>query len=250
MITAASVIGLLTSKWGLRISAGVLVLTALFFWGRAQKNAGKEEGKQEAAQETKESLEQMRQADRAQTQQQLEGLRELIDQYKEAFNESQQRQAQLAQANALLSQQRQTVQEGVTKLPDSELHSYIVQQLGLRPVGDRAQGYSFAEERELAKCVSDRPLCIQQVEKQRQQIAELQEGQRAQGQEIKAQQQRFDLLGAYTDRLQGYYVTLYNLYPKKKRSAKCLWLFRCGKEKPLPTPEPITLTNPVKQGGE
>ena len=240
---------LLTSKWGLRISAGVLVLTALFFWGRAQKNAGKEEGKQEAAQETKESLEQMRQADRAQTQQQLEGLRELIDQYKEAFNESQQRQAQLAQANALLSQQRQTVAEGVTKLPDSELHSYIVQQLGLRPVGDRAQGYSFAEERELAKCVSDRPLCIQQVEKQRQQIAELQEGQRTQGEQLKAQQQRFDVLVGYTDRVEGYYTTLWNLFPKKKRSAKCLWLFRCGKEKPLPTPEPITLTNPVKQGG-
>ena len=244
-----SILPLLTSKWGIRICIGVAVLLALFAWGRAQKNAGKEEGEQEAAQETKTAIEQMRAADRQQTQQQLEGLRELIDQYKEAFDQSQQRQAQLAQANALLSQQRQTVAESVTRVADSDLHGYIVQQLGLRPIGDRTQGYSFAEERELAKCVSDRPLCVQQVEKQKEQIAELQEGQRAQGEQLKAQQQRFDVAIAYTDRLEGYYAQLYSLFPRKTRAAKCLWLFRCGKEKPLPTPEPLTFTSPAKQGG-
>lgn len=237
---------LLTSKWGIRIGAGVLVLVALFAWGQMKKREGKEEGKQEQQQESATELHALREQDRLQTEKQVEQLQAMIESYKAAYERSTAREGALAAAVSTLASQRQSVVESVNRMPDSAIHGYIVQQLNLRPQGDTTAGYLPAEERELARCVADRPLCQEQVKKQEAQIAELREGQRAQQQQIDAQGQKYSVLEAGYNRLQGYYTTLANLYPRKKRSGKCIWLWKCGEQK-LPTPEPLTLVSP--QGG-
>ena len=238
---------LLTSKWGIRISIGVVVLIALLAWGHAQKNAGKEEGKQEAGNEWSQQLEQARAADRKATEEQISQWQGMYEQAQARASAAESMGRELARAVASIQQQRTQTVETVNRMPDTALHPYIVDQLRLRPTGDTTPCYTPSEERAIAKAIADAPLCQKQVDTLGQQIGKLQEQQEAQQEQIAALNSKYDTLAGYTTRLEGTYTTLYNAWPRKKKRWFCAWMCSTGKE--IPTPNPATLTNPVKQGG-
>jgi len=228
-----------------KVIAGLIgaALLALIVWQIYHKGveAGKDEQKKDSDASWSKELEQARAADR-------KGTEELLGHWQGLYDEAKRRdQAHEAtidrlQTNFLsLQQQRAQVVQEVAKIPDAGLHDYVVTQLGLRPAGVSVPCYLPAEERKLAGIVADNPICQEQVkmlgaqvEEQRKQIVDIRT-------QVDATEQKFDALTGYTTRLEGHYTTLYNAFPRKTRGWGCLRLWKCGKEKPLPTPDPASL---------
>lgn len=235
---------LLANRWTLRLGAGVLAVTLVLGYGLYQRRKGRTEGKQQADVTWSDTLEKMRVQDRLELDRRLADADARISEAETRFQASLAREASLiAQVRALASQRQEAIAQ-VGRLPDSALHGYVVSALGLRPAGDSTPGYTVSEERALAKCVADYPLCQQQndmlakqVNEVRGQVAELQV-------KTEALVSKNDALAAYTSKLEAYYVAVYNSLPRKKRGAKCLWLWQCGKPKPLQVPAPLDLHKP------
>lgn len=236
----------LMNPWTRRIGAVAAIGIALWWYGARQRAQGRAEGQQQAGAEWSQELEKARAADRAETEKQLQ-------RWESVYQEAQARAAaaeslgrELARAVASIQQQRTQAVHTVSALPDSGLRPYIIQTLGLRAVGDDTPGFIPSEERAIAKCVADQPLCAKQVETQREQIAKLEEGQAAQQDQIAALNQKYDALADYSTRLEATYTAIWNAWPRKRRSPKCLWIWKCGKGPKIPTPDPETL-KPVRE---
>lgn len=236
----------LTGKWGIRIGVGVAVLVALFLWGQAKKREGQEEGKRDAGAEWSQQLEQARAADRKATEQQIAQWQGLYEQAQARAAAAESTGRELARAVASIQQQRVQVVDTVNRMPDSALHSYIVDQLRLRAPGDTTACYTPSEERAIAKAIADAPLCQKQAETMQGQITALSEQVASLKDGQAALSSKYDALAGYATRLEGTYTALYNAWPRKARSWKCLGLWKCGAGPKIPTPDPQTLTQKEK----
>jgi hypothetical protein len=129
----------------------------------------------------------------------------------------------------------------VEQMPSESIRAYVVGELNLRSKGDATPGYTEPEEREIAVRVTAYPQLQGQIAKQDETIEKLN---RAYGKkEAEAQGLAEDAKG-WKDahgRLLRDYATLYNTYPHKHRSWKCLGIWKCVNRKLLvPAPAEIS----------
>ncbi len=219
------------SKWGkLGLEVGLVLLLALGI--RAYFLAeGKRAGKDEAAQTQQQDLEKARQQDR-------KDMQSVVDRANGALVDAEkQREAsadalrQLAGVLVDLSKQRSAGDTKVAALPDSDLHGYVVSSLNLRGVGDKTPGYLPVEERSLAGCVTQYPLCQKQLTAEQDRTAAEQTRTAAGDRVSAAQLETLKAKDGYIAQLEEKFAALYNLHPPKYRSARCLFLWKCGARK-------------------
>jgi hypothetical protein len=121
-------------------------------------------------------------------------------------------------ANAQLgSAQRIEAAASVAAIPSASLHLANVKALAAAGVSDSGGGvYSPDEERAIAACLADRPLC----QKQNVALSAANEGlqQQVLGEQkaLGFEQQRYDVLAGYTGDLEREYVRMYNAIPKNR----------------------------------
>lgn len=203
-----------------------------------------------------EQVEMQRKASEAQMQHELTAEKEirLEAEQREAQARAQAREfaslaQHLGQQAAQLATRQQQVQTEINALSTpAEFELRIKQDLALRRPEDMARpGFVVDELKLIAQAVADRPIILERLEKVEGRTVALAGQVDAQKGELKAVQEqlasekraRASLERGYGE-LTGYYVTLYNSIGVKKRSGKCLYLWKCG-EKKLPTPAPAEL---------
>jgi hypothetical protein len=156
--------------------------------------------------------------------------------------QSEANRAQASQLGALvleLAKQRTAAVAKVDQVPDAGLHAYNVEQLHLRDPADRTACYLAPEERAIGKCLAAQPYFEQETKKASDRADKLEAEVAGVKDQVAEHQAKFDDLEAFTLRLQGSYVELYNLSAKPKRGLKCVYLWSCVRPK-LPTPDPKT----------
>lgn len=155
-------------------------------------------------------------------------------------------QASQAQQRAIVTQLSQLTQTkasadaGIAKLSDSELHNFITSKLAIRTAADTNAGYEPAEERALASCVTDEPLCEQsRALLQQQSDAQTTQIQAEQSANAALQKEQQSLVN-YSQQLETNFVTLRNAFAQPRRSRRCLWLWRCKRDVvPVPSVDQI-----------
>jgi hypothetical protein len=152
---------------------------------------------------------------------------------------------QMSAQFALLAGQRQAAAAQTASLTDTQLHPATVQQLGLRAPNDPNACYNFAEERAIHDAVTQYPLCDRQVKTAVAEREAAEAGKATVEAQVRELRSRQGELTAYQAKLEGWYRELYNLHPPKYRSAKCVWIWKCGKRK-LAVPPPNELKAEAK----
>lgn len=221
--------------------AGVLAIVAVLgviAWRLVEH--GKTLGADSQKQTSRETIEAMRAADREQVGAVIADAvakQNAAEIRADAAREDARRQAAIV---ASLAQRQVQASASVAQIPDAGLHSYVVEQLGLRSAGDRTPGYTAGEERGLAECVTKYPICRDQVaagadetKKVRDEVAGLRD-------QIAGLQTQVGAVTGYTQRLEGYYTAVWNDAAKKKRAARCVWMWACVAPK-LSAPAPAVL---------
>lgn len=144
---------------------------------------------------------------------------------------------------ATLAGQKTAADAQLKKLPDTALHGFITEKLALRAPSDDSAGYRPEEERALAQCVTDAPLCDRSKTLLQNQSDQKDVELEAQQQKDAAIRQSYGLLLDYSTKLEGHYVTLYNAFAAKKRGPRCLFLWHCRRDT-INAPKPADLVLP------
>jgi hypothetical protein len=225
------------------LGAGIAVV----LWGGAKWYAGRvrEDEQRKQADKFTQEVEKQRAADRAQVEEVLNAAQAKQEEAQRRMQASLDREARLIQNLSAIQSGRVEAVRTVQQVADNALHGYNVGQLAIRSGSDTTPCYLPAEERAIATTITQYPLCQKQVEAQNAQIAEVKTQVVALIEKTAALETKFETLSAYTSRLEGYYATVWNLIPSKRRGGKCLWLWNCSKRPPLPVPAPIDLHKPA-----
>src|SRR5882672_2308447 len=169
MLTA--LIPFLANKWA-KLGIEVALVAALAFGVRAYFLAeGRRAGHDEAAQSQQQELEKARQQDRKDMQAVIDkanGALADAEKQRQSANDALQK---LAGILGDVAKQQSAGAGKVAALPDSDLHGYVVGALNLRAAGDKSAGYLPVEERALAGCVTQYPLCQKQLQASEEKIA-------------------------------------------------------------------------------
>ena len=105
-----------------------------------------------------------------------------------------------------------------------------------RNSSDASSTYTLDEQRKIADCFTQRPLCEKQV------VAKTDEAAQANAKADK-QVEQYDELAEYTTHVEANYTELFNSTAVAQRSPKCLWLWHCTKPH-ISTPHPKLLKRP------
>lgn len=228
---------LLANRW---IVGGVLAALLIGAVGWYFYSKGKAAGEEKAKQEEKQHIEEARKEERAVLDKRMAAADAVIEGWKQAYDSSTARELRQAQVINALQQQRVERRQEVARLDDSALRPYIIQQIGKRRPGDATACYTAEEERVIADAITDQPLCQKTVDEQTKLRQEAENSKAALNGQIKSIESKVDALTVYVTQLEGHYTVLYNLFPKKRRAPKCLWLWGCGKVTlNLPAPEEL-----------
>jgi type III secretory pathway component EscV len=193
-----------------KVALVIAIAAALYGVYRHAESVGRTQGEASASQRSADALEKTLAADRQQTTAVLqEWTAKVQDSLKEARTE---RQTFLA-----LAVQRQQASAQVQGMTPEQVQALI-------------EHYS---PRDLADCVTQRPLLQKQIDSDEKVIATGKEV-------IAAQSAKYDSLAAYTSRVENNYVDLWNQKATSKRSPKCLYLWKCARPK-LTAPDPKDL---------
>jgi hypothetical protein len=235
---------LLSNKWiqraGLVLALCIAILFARGCWIRQGKEQGKIEGRQAADTDA----ETRRAADRKETETRLNAFEAKFQVASQAAYAAQARADALLPILAELAKARQVGADQVAKLPDSDLHAYNVSKLAIRPPADPTPGYLPAEERAIAGCLTQYPLCQQERDRQLERTTEIQEQVKQLGIQVESQGAKYQELAGYTTRLEGIYTDLWNSTRASRRGARCLFLWKCSRPK-IPAPNPRDLIRPM-----
>lgn len=224
----------LANRWSQYALGGILILTLFGAVLWKVYRAGEEKGEQTGSQKATEQIEQLHAQDKAVTDAKLRGFAEKLADL-EADGESKAKETlRWASLASSIAQERSQAHQAIVSTPDYDLDRLIKQKLG------RKEGFesplSYGEQREIAACLVDKPLCEQENQKLKGQI-ESQNGEIVTAKEsIATGKEQFETLKGYNSRLEGYYVQMYNAYPHKYRHWKCAGIWKCGNRK-LPTPK-------------
>ena len=239
-----SFLSLIPLPWRIGILSGALLLGVWWVY-RSGKEAGKEAQKQESTQETKAQIEEFRKAAEAEYQRISTASEAAIREAQVARQASEGRERALVSTLSTLAQQRSDAIRQVQAVPDNQLRSAIVERLALRPVGVEVACYTPSEERKILEAVTDYPPCQKQTQLQSEQIAEIRTQVASLRDEVKAVEQQAQAEKQLRQRYAEFYTTAYNLLRQKKRSGKCLFLWKCGKEPVLSIPKPDLIAAPI-----
>lgn len=227
-------------------------------------SAGKEAGKREQGQKVVES--DMREVGAAteRLDAELRGLREraLAAEGREQEARAQARRfaglaERLGEQVENLSRERESARREVDALPEEQLHGRITQGLGLRRADDAYPGFYAPELRALALCVGELPLCQRQTAKLSEQVGILEQRVSAVEQEAAAIREQLEATKGMVRAWEGYtkgvvlpsYQRAVDAIGLRKRSPKCLWLWKCA-DKKLPVPRPEELAAQAPEGKE
>ncbi len=240
----ASLIGFVTSKTGMYVVGGIATVGLLLGVRSHFIHQGQLEGQQTATDTMTAQRDKERQQDRDQLAEIVKQANSTIAAAQAQLAEASQREQAASQAIRALAVQRTQAQATVNGLKDSDLHDFIVgpKGLALRPSTDRTPGYNPAEERALASCVSDYPLCKDTTDKQANQIASINDKVDALQKQQNAMQAKYDALATYTNTVERDYTDLYNSFPRKGNTfLRILTFGLAGKPKKLTAPDPKVL---------
>ncbi len=156
---------------------------------------------------------------------------------------------------ANIQTERTAAHARIDSLPDNLLTPHIWRAIGIRRPEDPSPGFYPDELRYLARCTTDWPLCQQQAQALQEKVGGLEGEIKALGEQVQAVTDRaqatadkVDAFVEYTVKLERYYVQAYNALPRKKRAAKCLFLWKCNdKSLPVPTPADVAALRPTVQ---
>lgn len=239
-----SIIAFVTSKTGMYAMGGIAVVGLLFGVRSHFIHQGQLEGKQEATDTMTAQRDKEKQQDHEQLVAALKMADSVITEARATFAAATQKEESAKQALRAISAQRTQAQATVNGLKDSDLHDFIVgpKGLALRPATDRTLGYNPAEERALASCVSDYPLCKDTTDKQANQIASINDKVDALQKQQNAMQAKYDALATYTNTVERDYTDLYNAFPRKGNTFLRIVTFGlAGKPKKIAAPDPKVL---------
>lgn len=233
---ALELAALLRSRWTW-YALGGLALVGAGWWVRHHYiEVGKEEGRAEQAEAAQKEIEAQRQAARARAD---AAIAEANAQIAEADARARKANAEAAVYAAQVQALAGALASGrqrVAAVPQAELHAFALAQVQQSPL----PGESPDPERAVAERVVAVPLLVRQNRALAGQVEKLGETVRALQDQVGALEARDRARAAYTAQLEGWYAQLYNLHPPRKRSPKCLWLWRCARA-PLPVPAPAEL---------
>lgn len=135
-----------------------------------------------------------------------------------------------------------TSRQAIERVSDDQLFADVRAKIGMVPPTDTAP-FTAPELREIDVRVTEHPLLTKQVGLLEQKIKGLESEVAAQSDKLRAVEgQRDAAISAY-NKLTEHYVAAYTAIPKKNRSVRCLWLWKCGTGfNKLQLPDPVTLT--------
>lgn len=232
------------SVWGRRILFVGGVAICWFVIREHYIRKGEEQARVSAAQQQLQQQTQEMQAERKNLLDTITQATSAIEAATQAIAASQARVRVIQNEITSLAGQRKEANATLAKIPDSELHTHIVQQLALRPLTDTTPGYLPSEERAISQCLTNQPLCEENNTLLNKQIAELQIQTHETGGKYNSLLVNYQAVLGYTGKLEQHYTVLYNTFAAKKRSVKCLWLWHCQKQT-IPTPSPKDLALPT-----
>jgi hypothetical protein len=116
----------------------------------------------------------------------------------------------------------------VSQLPDSELRSDIIHKLSVRAANDMTACYLPSEERVLDNAITQYPLCVQGKAVLTEQVTTKEHEVQDQVVMASSKQATIDALQVYITQLEKDYKVLYDQHPPKKRSIKCLFIWKCA----------------------
>lgn len=239
-----SIAWLFESVWGRRLMLAGVIAIAAFSIREHYIHQGE---KKQVVSQQQTTLKDSTDQSTVERTQLLEGLKAATSALNSASLQIQASQAQqriLVDQLAAIAGQKTAADAQLKKLPDSALHSFITGKLALRASSDDSPGYRPEEERALAECVTDAPLCEASKTVLQKQSDQKDVELGADQQKEAALHQSYSLLLDYSTKLEGHYVTLYNAFAAKKRGPQCLYLWHC-KRQSIPTPKPADLALPA-----
>lgn len=237
MLTLLAFVKSPLGKWlciGLALAA---ILGGLYLKG---VRVGVAKGEQKVSQQVTDATEQSRAVAKETTKQEIAQANQQISAAQADFSGHLRQDAAMASALTQTNAQLEALRAEVKSLKDGDLHAYNVQKIGLRKDGEANSCYTGAEERAISDAVVAAPLLNQKVSQIEADMQEVRGQVGAAKAEIAGLNQKVTALATYTNELEKDYTTLYNLNPPKRRSPKCLWLWKCGKKR-LPVPDPKEL---------
>jgi hypothetical protein len=232
----------LISPLGRRIAlaAGIVALALGIRWYFL--NEGQRQGRLDGQQEAANSSQVQREADRKTTESVLSRYDALLTQYDEKLKAAESRAARAEVALVTVKAQQQQAASNVAAVSDSSIHQFVKAQLGATDSGP----FTIAEERSLATCMTQYPLCKNEADAQRDRADASEDQIHAIDGKVDALSAKFDALASYTVRLEGAYTALWNQASQSKRAWKCLKLWKCDRPQ-ITAPNPAAITGQKPQ---
>ncbi len=199
--------------------------------GARVRHVGKEQGKEEQKQSDQKEIEQQRQVAKAEAEAKVaEANAKAAEAEGRAVRAQADAELYAARAQALAGQ-LVSRRAQVAALPPDQLHAAALAEVRQHPLA----GENPDPERAIVERVFAAPILAAQNRELAGQIGELGKQVAALGDQVGALEERDRARVEYERRLEEAYVRLYNLHPPRKRSPKCLYLWKCADNK-LPVP--------------
>jgi hypothetical protein len=225
-----------TSKWGKYVLEAAVVAALLFGAYKYAEHQGSKNQKEKDDQASSAQIESSRKEAKDANDKVVKLANERAEAAEQRAKESQQQFSVLAQAFSALDQKSRDAHSQVDKLADSELHADIVSKLGIRKPGDSTPGYSAQEERAIDNDVTQYPIAAEKADNLGRQVEAKTKESAANKDAADARLAAFNSDESYIALLTEFYRRVYNEHPPRYRSAKCLFLWGCGKALVMPEP--------------
>lgn len=229
---------LLQNIWVRRALMAAGVVLALLAVRQHYVNLGEHKGVQSAQATSAQDNEQTRSQERRDVLAEIGTLREQIATIDARGTVLVAAVSKNAAANESIQGERLAAANTVAQIPSGSLHAANAN--AMREQGIAVQSgvvYSDAEERTIAACLADRPLCQKQNEALSGENSGLQQQVEDASRTRALQQQQYDSLAGYAGELENSYVQLYNAVPKRRNWAvSILTMGIAGKPRKLSVP--------------
>lgn len=236
-----TILALMATKWGKRITLGVGVALLVFIAYRWAYDRGRGDGESSGRIAGQQEIRKQAEADKAQHEKEIAAAQVREQAYVALIAQFNQALAQSNAAIAGIQRLRAADQKQVDQVPDAGLFADVVKKLDVRGPQDSSAGFTYPELRKIDSVVTDYPHLSDTIKEQGSAIALLQ--QRSDSQDKRISDVLADLKNSndYGNRMWQYYAAAYNLAQKKPN-----WFVRAitfgryqGKHINLPTPSEV-----------
>lgn len=226
----------LANRWARYAALGLVVAVLLFGVRQHYIDLGKEQGKTDQKGSESSQDEKERATSQKQLADALQASRDALAVENKREDDAKARENTLLATIRSISVQKQAASAQVASLSDIEAHAY-----NLTLMGGRQDGacYSGGQERQIAEALTQYPLCKKEVSAKDDSIKAINDRISALNDKVLEKDRQFQAMSLAKQKSDAMYVRLWNRYPPKYRSAKCLWIAKCGaRNLDLPTLPP------------